>query len=64
MASLYYIIVTMLTVGYGDIHPTNFLERVYGILTMLTGMRMCCVELTPIAIVCDEVIVDFVISEF
>lgn len=38
IASLYYIIITMTTVGYGDIHPTNQLERFYGIVTMLTGV--------------------------
>lgn len=37
VASFYYIIVTMLTVGYGDIRPTNNIERLYGIITMLTG---------------------------
>lgn len=37
VASLYYIIVTMLTVGYGDIYATNQLERFYAILTMLCG---------------------------
>lgn len=37
VASLYYIIVTMLTIGYGDISPTNDIERIYGIFTMLTG---------------------------
>ncbi len=37
IAALYYIIVTMLTVGYGDIRATNELERVYAIITMLTG---------------------------
>eukprot|EP01034_Spumella_vulgaris_P039739 gene39739-49111_t len=36
IASLYYIIVTMLTVGYGDIHATNEIERLYAIVTMLT----------------------------
>jgi voltage-gated potassium channel Kch len=37
IASFYYIIVTMLTVGYGDIHATNEIERMYAIVTMLTG---------------------------
>lgn len=37
VASFYYVIVTMLTVGYGDIYATNQLERMYAILTMLTG---------------------------
>lgn len=37
VASLYYIIVTMLTVGFGDIYATNQLERMYAIFTMITG---------------------------
>lgn len=37
VASLYYIIVTMTTVGYGDIYGTNQLERFFAIITMLTG---------------------------
>eukprot|EP00601_Ochromonadales_sp_CCMP2298_P003116 CAMPEP_0173170510 /NCGR_PEP_ID=MMETSP1141-20130122/1271_1 /TAXON_ID=483371 /ORGANISM="non described non described, Strain CCMP2298" /LENGTH=758 /DNA_ID=CAMNT_0014092399 /DNA_START=42 /DNA_END=2315 /DNA_ORIENTATION=+ len=37
IASMYYIIMTMLTIGYGDIHPTNDVERFYSIITMLTG---------------------------
>lgn len=37
VAAFYYIIVTMLTVGYGDIRPTNDVERFYAIITMLTG---------------------------
>lgn len=37
IAALYYTIVTMLTVGYGDIHPTNPAERAYSVFTMLSG---------------------------
>lgn len=37
VASLYYIVVTMMTVGYGDIFATNQLERFYAIVTMLIG---------------------------
>jgi hypothetical protein len=37
VAALYYTIVTMLTVGYGDIHPTNPQERAYSVFTMLSG---------------------------
>jgi hypothetical protein len=37
IASFYYVIVTMLTVGYGDIYATNQLERLYAVMTMLTG---------------------------
>ena len=37
VASLYYIMVTMMTIGYGDIHPVTDNERIFGIATMLTG---------------------------
>lgn len=37
IASLYYTIVTMLTVGYGDIHPTNVHERAFSVIMMLSG---------------------------
>ena len=37
IAALYFTIVTMLTVGYGDVHPTNPSERVYSIVMMLSG---------------------------
>jgi len=37
VASLYFIMVTMMTVGFGDIHPVTDNERIYAIATMLTG---------------------------
>ncbi len=37
VASLYYVVVTMLTIGYGDIYATNDVERVYAIVTMIVG---------------------------
>lgn len=37
IASFYYTIVTMLTVGYGDIYATNPTERIYAILTIFVG---------------------------
>ena len=37
VASLYYVMVTMMTVGFGDIHPITDNERMYAIATMLTG---------------------------
>ncbi len=37
IASLYYVIVTMLTIGYGDIYATNQIERLFAILIMVIG---------------------------
>lgn len=37
VASLYYVMVTMMTIGYGDIRPASDNERVFAIITMLTG---------------------------
>jgi Ion transport protein len=37
IASLYWAFATMLTVGYGDIYPTNSGERLYALCTMLLG---------------------------
>jgi succinate dehydrogenase/fumarate reductase cytochrome b subunit len=37
IASIYYILVTMMTIGYGDIHPVNHTERIFAIATMLVG---------------------------
>ena len=38
--SLYWSLVTMVTVGYGDIVPQNNLEKVFCILTMLIGFTI------------------------
>lgn len=37
--SLYWSLVTMLTVGYGDISPQNNYEKIYCIITMLIGFN-------------------------
>jgi len=37
IASLYFTITTMMTVGYGDINPANTNERIYSIFMMITG---------------------------
>lgn len=37
VACLYYVMVTMMTIGYGDIHPVTDDERLFAIATMLTG---------------------------
>lgn len=40
IASLYFAVYTMVTVGYGDIYPTNFIEKILCIVFMLLA---CCV---------------------
>lgn len=37
VASIYYVLITMITIGYGDIYATNDSERVFAIFTILTG---------------------------
>jgi hypothetical protein len=37
VASVYYVMVTMMTVGFGDIRAVTNTERVFAIVTMLTG---------------------------
>ena len=37
VTSLYYQMTTLTTVGYGDISPTNGLEKVYGIFILIVG---------------------------
>ena len=37
VASLYWVITTMLSIGYGDIAATNNSERIYAVFTMLFG---------------------------
>jgi hyperpolarization activated cyclic nucleotide-gated potassium channel 2 len=37
VASLYFIVMTTVTVGYGDIHAINNRERCFAIITMFTG---------------------------
>ena len=37
IASLYFAVMSMLTVGFGDIHPVNTFERVYTLVVLLVG---------------------------
>ena len=37
LISIYWALTTLTTVGYGDITPTNDVERLYSLLTLLTG---------------------------
>ena len=54
ISALYYTIVTMLTVGYGDIHPTNPQERAYSVFTMLSGGVIFGALMSKVASVIDK----------
>lgn len=54
VASLYYIMVTMLTVGYGDIHATNGTEIRFAIVVMLTGGVMFGALLSKVGYLIDK----------
>jgi CRP-like cAMP-binding protein len=55
LASIYFILVSMLTVGYGDIYPTNQLERGYAMLTMLVGVIFFSSLMSKVASLVDKV---------
>jgi Ion channel len=38
MLSLYFVVQTVATVGYGDVNPTNSEERIFVIFLMLSGV--------------------------
>lgn len=38
IVSLYYVIQTVTTVGYGDVNPANTKERLFQIMVMLVGV--------------------------
>jgi hypothetical protein len=38
ITSLYFIVTTIMTVGYGDIHAVNISEKLLSILLMLIGV--------------------------
>jgi hypothetical protein len=54
VASLYFIIVTMLTVGYGDIHATNRIERLYAIATMIVGAVVFGALISKVTMIIDK----------
>ena len=38
ICSMYFVTTTISTVGYGDIHPQNSIERLFGMVMMITGV--------------------------
>ena len=38
ICSMYFVLTTISTVGYGDIHPQNSIERLFGMVMMITGV--------------------------
>jgi hypothetical protein len=49
LASLYWAIVTSLTVGYGDILPTNTWEKIFAILVLMIGVAIFSYILSSLA---------------
>lgn len=50
VASLYFAIMTMITVGYGDIVPVTMAERIVSIIAMLSGCGMFAYSMNSIGI--------------
>ncbi len=47
--ALYFCIVTLTTVGYGDLHPTTDATRIFAIIYILTGFGVLVALLTSVA---------------
>lgn len=52
--SLYYVIVTMCTVGYGDISPRNYKEIMLAIITILVTCGVFAYMLNSIGVIFEE----------
>ncbi len=46
ISSLYFTVVTMATVGYGDLHPTTDLSRLFTIFFILFGVTIAVASIT------------------
>ena len=55
VASLYFAIMTMITVGYGDITPVTMSERIVSIVAMLSGCAMFAYSMNSIGILVQNI---------
>lgn len=46
--SLYFVVVTLTTVGYGDLHPTTEISRLFTILFILIGVSIAVTSISVI----------------
>jgi multisubunit Na+/H+ antiporter MnhB subunit len=48
ITSLYFVVATLTTVGYGDVHPTNDLVRLFTVFYILIGVSIAVASITVI----------------
>ncbi|MEI6267146.1 MAG: potassium channel family protein [bacterium] len=48
ITSLYFVVATLTTVGYGDIHPTNDVTRLFTVFFILIGVTVAISSITVI----------------
>jgi voltage-gated potassium channel len=48
ITSLYFVVATLSTVGYGDVHPTNDITRLFTIFFILFGVGIAAAAITTI----------------
>lgn len=53
--SLYWAVVVMATVGFGDIHPTNVIEIIFCMFAILTGCALYAYNLNKIGIILQKI---------
>jgi hypothetical protein len=48
ITSLYFVVATLTTVGYGDVHPTNDFTRLFTVFFILFGVGVAAASITTI----------------
>jgi len=48
ITSLYFVVATLATVGYGDVHPTNDVTRLFTVVFILVGVGIAAAAITTI----------------